>query len=236
MMARIGLDPGTTETPERPHEDFTITGRRVRFYPAIGDEPTVQLVSRDGLEPGFSFYGWGVTETDLSELATSLIAGNDIPATDALHVVFDGQLGARWPGAGTVDSAAQINYGGPGGDGQLSYSYQHDPGAVPELTAFASATPNATFTTVNGQPALVSSYQRATTILLRPDDHTLIGIESIRTGQRPPLAVDELSAITLTAATSSDPRWQQLNAQTASNPATGDTVPASGVPVASCCG
>lgn len=226
-LVRSGDDPGSTETPEREHDDFSIDGRQVRFYPPVGDEPTVQLVSRDGLEPGFSFYGWGVTKNDLSDLASSLIAGNDIPSSNKLQFVFDGQLGARWPGAETVDAALQIHYTAPGGDGQLDYNYQHAPGNVPALAAFASATPNATFTTVNGQPALVSSYQRATTILLRPDDHTLIGIESVRTGQSQPLTLDELSTITFSAANSADPRWVQLSAQTALIPATGDTVAAS---------
>jgi len=226
-LVRSGDDPGMAETPEREHDDFSIDGRQVRYYPPVGDEPTVQLVSRDGLEPGFSFYGWGVTKSDLTELASSLIAGNDIPISNTLQLVFDGQLGASWPGAETVDTALQIHYVAPGGDGQLDYSYQHAPGIVPNLAAFASATPNATFTTVNGQPALVSSYQRATTILLRPDDHTLIGIGSVRTGQSTPMTAEELSMIAFSEADSSDPRWIQLTAQTASNPATADTVAAS---------
>ena len=150
-----------------------------------------------------------------------------IPISTTLQLVFDGQLGARTPGAETVDTALQIHYTTLGGDGLLVYTYLHA-AAVPALAAFASATPNATFTTVHGQPALVSSYQLATTILLRPDDHTLIGIESVATGRSLPITTDELSAIKFSSANSSDPRWVQLTAQTTPNPATGDTVASSG--------
>lgn len=53
----------------------------------------------------------------------ALIAGNDIPISNTLQLVFDGQLGARTPGAETVDAALQIHYTAPGGDELLVYTY-----------------------------------------------------------------------------------------------------------------
>jgi hypothetical protein len=221
-LVRQGDSPGTTASPEPVHEDLTINGRAVRYTPANEQTPLFDFRSEDGQQPGFSFSGWGLDKQTLIDLATGLINGDDVPVHDGLDLAFDGELGSTWPGMTPADLTVQLSYASAQDNGGLIYSYQHTTTTAPALGALTATMPNARFTSIDGHPAIESTTAQATTLVTRVDEQTTTAL----TSSADALTVAELTAIRLSPAIPTDPRWSQLSALSSASDAGTTTVTA----------
>jgi hypothetical protein len=207
-LVRSGQQPGVTAKPSRPTEDLTINGRAARYFPPTAERPDVMLVSIDGLEPGFGFFGWGVDRQTLVGLAGGVISGTDVPTRDGLVVVFDGQAGGLTPGIPNIDASVQIGYVYRTGNSTLDFMYQHSTRADATLAFALWSQPFAKYTTIDGHPAITSSYGNRSTIVVKTDASSLV----LLTTDRSTMSVSDLAAISLTMASPTDPRWTTLKA------------------------
>jgi hypothetical protein len=207
-LVRQGDDPGTTEQPTRSHHDVTIKGRTARFYPATATQPETSLISIDGKEPGFGFLGWGVDQAVLESLASGVVDGQDVPAATGLVMVFDGRGGGVAPGLGNADATVQIGYRNSTSGDTITYDYQHSPDHS-DLNYLLFTLPFARFTTIDGHPAITSSYGGASSVVIKPDDNSFVAFTSTSAA----VSISDLAAIKFDAASPSDPRWAAISAQ-----------------------
>ncbi len=208
-LVRHGDAPDTA-ADRSDAQDFGIAGRDVRYYPAFDTTLATSLVSRDGLEPGFRLMGWGVDRDTLTTLASALNDGVDVPTVDGLVPVFDGEFGALDPGLAPADVTVQIEYNSVEPNTTIRYAYQHGNNASVDLAGYAWSTPNATFTTIGGHPAITSTAPGLTSVVIKIDDHSIVSLRTDTYVSTPVLTVDDLTAIELTIADPTDPRWAEL--------------------------
>jgi LysM repeat protein len=122
--------------------------------------------------------------------------------------VFDAEAGGFNPGLSDNDASLQVTFTNPTTGGTIAYSYQHS--TTPANVAYLVYTlPFAKYTTVQGHPAITSTYGDISEVVMQPDDNTVIVLSS------PSVAVhlSDLTAIEFTMATPSDTRWGRLESE-----------------------
>ena len=207
-LVRQGQDPGTTEQPGRNHQDVTVKGRTARYYPATTPQPETSLVSVDGKAPGFGLYGWGIDLLTLTDLATGVIDGQDVPSRAGLVRVFDGEAGGFTPGLSDNDASLDVTFTNRTTGATIEYSYQHS--TAPANIAYLVYTlPFAKYSTILGHPAITSTYGDISEVVVQPDDNTVMVLSSRSAG----VSLSDLTSIEFTMAAPSDTRWLRLESE-----------------------
>lgn len=188
-----------------------IDGREAIFTPASSANPTFALESSDGLEPGFGFYGWGVTLAQVEELARAYAVHGD----EALAVGYSGGLviaatgpSITRPGANNADAFAHLSYVDRSTRHSVNYLYAHSTDPVSNYSAMWEL-PNVESRSASGPDALAvltSSAGDRSAVVVRPDRYSIVLIQT----DDPAITVDDLLAMSLTKVLPTDPIWEHL--------------------------